>query len=203
MLKFNVSERIQKPIHKIMELPTLIRVTDIDEDAVGVFHEGMTAALAGEQPVIPVLIDSFGGEVYSLMAMLDIIEAAKQSALVATVVTGKAMSAGAVLLAAGSPEYRYIGANATIMVHQAMAHVRGKVSDMENDVAEIKRGNTRALKTLDKYTGQATGYFAKTLRARGNTDWFMSPREAITQGLADQIGTPTYMVHVDVKYSFG
>ena len=80
------------PLIKEVELkksPIIIRVNDFNEDAAKKFQGEIAAAHNTGQKVIPVVIDSYGGEVYSLMSM---ISAIKNSELpIATIVEGKAM----------------------------------------------------------------------------------------------------------------
>ena len=75
--------------------PVIIRVNKFDEKSAQEFSEKMSDAHNTGQPVIPIVIDSYGGQVYSLMAMISEIEHAELP--VATIVEGKAMSCGAIL----------------------------------------------------------------------------------------------------------
>ena len=76
--------------------PIIIRVNKFNEKAALEFATKVAVAHSTGQKVIPVVIDSYGGEVYSLMSMISSIESSELP--VATIVEGKAMSCGAVLL---------------------------------------------------------------------------------------------------------
>ena len=90
------------PLIKEIELrksPVIIRVNKFDEDAAKKFSDEIALAHNTGQKIIPVVIDSYGGQVYSLMSM---ISAIKNSEIpVATIVEGKAMSCGAILFSFG------------------------------------------------------------------------------------------------------
>ena len=202
MIKFDVSPRIKRPVAEFLEMPRIARITDVNEEAVGHVREVFAEAMACDQPVIPLIIDSNGGEATAMLAIIDIIEQAKETALVATIVDGKAMSAGAVILAHGSDGYRFIGPNATVMVHQVMAGYEGKHSDFQLEAGNIKKMNTRVLNMLDKATGKKRGDWAKKIKASGNADLYFSSYEAVRQGIGDKVRLPTYGVFVDVKFSF-
>ena len=86
------------PLLKEVELrkpPIIVKVNKFTEDSSKKFHQEMAAAHNSGQKVIPIVIDSYGGQVYSLMSMISAIQAAELP--VATIVEGKAMSCGAVL----------------------------------------------------------------------------------------------------------
>ena len=91
--KINVS-----PLIKEIELrknPVISRVNEFNEEAAKKFSAEIAQAHSTGQKVIPVIIDSYGGQVYSLMSMISAIKHAELP--VATIVEGKAMSCGAIL----------------------------------------------------------------------------------------------------------
>ena len=89
----NVSSLIKEV--ELRKSPVIIRVNKFDEDAAKKFDEQISLAHNTGQKVIPVVIDSYGGQVYSLMSMISAIKHADLP--IATIVEGKAMSCGAVL----------------------------------------------------------------------------------------------------------
>ena len=61
------------PLVRELELkhnPMIIRVNKFDEDSAKKFSQDIAAAHNSGQKVIPVVIDSYGGQVYSLMSMI-------------------------------------------------------------------------------------------------------------------------------------
>jgi membrane-bound ClpP family serine protease len=54
----------------IDDLPITIRVRKFDEPSAKEFSNLMNKAQNSGQPVVPVIIDSYGGQVYSLMSMI-------------------------------------------------------------------------------------------------------------------------------------
>ena len=83
--------------------PVIIRVNKFDEKAAQDFNSKMASAQSTGQKVVPVVIDSYGGQVYSLMSMISAIKSSEIP--VATIVEGKAMSCGAVLLSFGEQRH--------------------------------------------------------------------------------------------------
>lgn len=139
-------------------------------------------------PIIPILIDSFGGEVYSLLAMLDIIASSDRP--VATIALGKAMSCGSILLACGHKGLRFIGPNSTVMIHDVGSVSFGKIEDLKADVGEAERLNIKIFNLLNEKCGKKPGYFQKLVAEKKHANWYLSAEEVLKHGLVDKIGIP-------------
>ena len=128
------------PLLKDFELkhqPVIIRVNKFDEKAAQDFNNKMAAAQSTGQKVVPVIIDSYGGQVYSLMSMISAIKSSEIP--VATIVEGKAMSCGAVLLSFGEQGMRFADPDATVMIHDVSSGGYGKIEELKADVKEAER----------------------------------------------------------------
>ena len=108
--------------------PVIITVNQFNEEETRKFAEMMCQAQNSGQKVIPIEIDSFGGEVYSLMSMIAMIKASKVP--VATIIQGKAMSCGAVLFSFGEDGLRFMDKDATVMIHDVSSMDWGKVEEL-------------------------------------------------------------------------
>lgn len=139
-------------------------------------------------PIIPVIIDSFGGEVYSLLAMLDIITTATKP--VATIALGKAMSCGSILLACGTEGLRFVGPNATVMIHDVATVSFGKIEELKSDVGEAERLNIKIFEMLNDRCNKPKGYFQKIVAEKKHTNWYLDSKEVLKHGLADHVGLP-------------
>ena len=128
--------------YELRHQPVIITVNEFNEKSAKEFTSKMSAAHNTGQKVIPIIIDSYGGEVYSLMKM---VSAIKNSDIpVATVVEGKAMSCGAVLFTFGEEGMRYMDPDATVMIHDVSSMAWGKIADLKADVAEAERLNEKS-----------------------------------------------------------
>jgi ATP-dependent Clp protease protease subunit len=157
--------------------PAIIRVNKFNEASAKEFAARIAQAQNTGQKVIPVVIDSYGGEVYSLMSMIASIKSSKLP--VATIVEGKAMSCGVILFSCGTKGYRYITEDATLMIHDVSSGARGKNS-------KILAGNSN----------KTEKWFEKKITKRGRSDWFLDPEKAIELGLADHVGMPKLQIKV-------
>ena len=151
------------------------------------------------QTVIPILIDSYGGSVYGC---LDMISNLKKSSLpVHTIITGKAMSAGAILFGMGKT--RWMSEHATIMLHDASMGTEGKTEEIKSDANELERLNKLIFKLVAQNCEQPEDYFEKIVHQKGHADWYLTSKEAKKHKLCTHIGIPELSVKVSVSYNFG
>jgi ATP-dependent Clp protease protease subunit len=181
-----------------IQAPMVIEVNDFTEDSSRKFEAQMNAAQQTGQTIIPIMIDSYGGGVYSLLRMVDVIQNSRVP--VATIVTGKAMSCGAVLYTMGKEGYRFAGKQATILIHDVSAGAEGKVPEMKVTVQEAERLNNLIFSLMAKNTGHPYDFFMKILKGKSNTDWFIPIDEAKSLNIVNKIGVPELKTRVDVKY---
>ena len=192
--KSNVDAKI-----KDMELkhsPVIIRVNKFNEDSAKEFSSRMSLAHNTGQKVIPVVIDSYGGQVYSLMSMISTI---KNSELpVATIVEGTAMSCGVILFSCGTPGYRFVTDEATLMIHDVSSGMVGKNEEIQASAKETARLNKKIYRILAKNCNKHKNYFLDEVKSRGQADWFLTAKKAKELGLADIVGMPKLRVNVYV-----
>ena len=191
------------PLVRELELkhnPIIIRVNKFDEEAAKEFSGKMALAHNTGQKVIPIVIDSYGGQVYSLMSMIGNIKAAELP--IATIIEGKAMSCGAILFSFGADGLRYMDKDATLMIHDVSSGAWGKNSEIQASADETKRLNEKIYKILADNTGKTAKWFHKKINKRGRADWFVEPSRAIEIGISDKIGVPTLDINVAVNIKF-
>ena len=177
--------------------PVIIRVNKFDEPAVKKFHQEMAQAHNTGQKVIPVVIDSYGGQVYSLMAMISAIKHAELP--VATIVEGKAMSCGAILFSFGDEGLRFMDPDATLMIHDVSSMEHGKVEEIKASAKETERLNTIVYTMMARNCGKKDDYFLKMVDKKKHADWFLDAEEAKKHKLANQLRVPSLNVEVNVE----
>lgn len=174
--------------------PVIIRVNKFNEDSAKKFAGEVAAAHNTGQSVIPVVIDSYGGQVYSLMSMIGSI---RDSDLpIATVIEGKAMSCGAILFSFGEEGRRFMDPNATLMIHDVSSMAWGKVEEVKVSAEETDRLNQTVYKMMAQNCGHEDEYFLEKVHDRGHADWFLDAAEAKSHNLANHLRIPT--IHIDI-----
>ncbi len=128
-------------------------------------------------------INSPGGSVSSTLAIYDTMQIL--SCDVTTYCVGLAASGGAVLLAGGTKDKRFILPHAKVMIHQPYGQVGGQVSDIEIQAEEILKTREVLNKLLAHHTGQGMEQIAKDT----DRDYYMTAGEAKEYGVVDEILT--------------
>lgn len=179
--------------------PMIIRVDGkINELSANRFEEEIFKAQRTGQNIIPVIINSYGGDVYALFQMIDAINKVKKKIPVATIIMGKAMSSGAALFSAGTEGMRYIAPNATIMIHEVSSSVSGKVNEIKSDAGETDRLNKLMLETISINIGKPRGYITHMVHTRAHADWYITAKQALKHNLANKIGIPDLVIKAKV-----
>lgn len=188
------------PLLKEVELrknPILIRVNKFDEESAKKFSDEVAIAHNTGQKVIPIIIDSYGGQVYSLMSMISAIKHAEIP--VATIIEGKAMSCGAVLFTFGDQGLRFMDPDATVMIHDVSSMDFGKVEELKAGALEASRLNDKIYTMMARNCGKKDDYFLKIADKKKHADWFLDAEEAKKHGLANQLRVPKLAITIDVS----
>lgn len=134
---------------------------------------------------IDLYINSIGGEESALVNIYDTIKMI--SAPVRTICIGKAYSAGAFLLAAGTKGHRHIFPHAKVMIHGIQCsfpiHGEGDPTNSQNYFNFLKGRNDIVLKLLAADTGQSL----EKLKQDCQRDVYLTAEQAIEYGIVDSI----------------
>jgi len=138
------------------------------------------------QKDIKIYINSEGGDVQCVSALYDVMQFIK--APVSTFAIGKAFSAAAVLLCAGTKGKRYSLPNTTIMIHQPWISgtAGGKAIDMEIEAKQLKEDKRVILEIIARHTGNTYEKVANDCEY----DFYLTSEQALKYGMIDAITTP-------------
>jgi ATP-dependent Clp protease, protease subunit len=100
---------------------------------------------------------------------------------VQTYAVGMAMSAGALILAAGAPGKRYVLPNSKVMIHQGSGGFRGTPADIQIAAKEILSLTRRYAELIAAHTSRDVEEVMRDI----DRDRFLGPDEAVAYGLAD------------------
>ena len=140
-----------------------------------------------EEKVKPIklIVSTNGGVAHEMFAIYDIMRMIKQVCEIETIGLGKVMSAGVVVLAAGTKGKRKIGKNCRVMIHPVNAASYGDLKDIENETREMKYLQKMYIHALIDNTNMKEAQIKRLLKKKVNI--YLSAEEAIKYGIADEI----------------
>ena len=183
------------------DLPVVIRVRSFTEAAAKEFSSLVSKAQNTGQPILPIIIDSYGGQVYSLMSMISDIKHCRIP--VATIVQGKAMSCGAILFSFGAEGKRYMDPDSTVMIHDVSSMAWGKVEEIKVSADETDRLNKKIYTMMAENCGHHKDYFLDIVHDKGHADWFIESDECKKHNLTNHLHVPQLKIETRVKFDFG
>lgn len=137
----------------------------------------------GKKQVEPIklIINSFGGEVYSGLALIDTIDSS--STPIYTICHGSAMSMALIVYTAG--HQRYASKNATFMYHETAYPVEGKIIHHRRELKEVERIEN----ICDSYLLSKTLFTKKQLSNIKKTqeEWYFNIETALELGVVNEI----------------
>jgi len=130
-------------------------------------------------------LSTHGGSASDMFAIYDVMRLVKKDCDITTIGVGKVMSAGVLLLAAGTRGKRKIGKNCRVMIHSVLGGNQGPLHDLENEMSEIRWTQERYIKALIEETKLTKTTIDKLLQKHVNI--YLSAEEAVKYGIADEV----------------
>jgi len=130
---------------------------------------------------IIMFVNTPGGEVYSWMAIYDVMQYVKCD--VSTICVGLAASMGSVILAGGTKGKRYALPHSKIMIHQPLGGAEGQASDIVIQAEEILKIKNMFIDLMAGHTGQKRDQVERDME---RNKW-MTADEAMKYGIIDKI----------------
>jgi len=131
------------------------------------------------------LISTNGGSASDMFAIYDVMREIRKECVISTHGLGKVMSAGVLLLAAGSKGHRKIGKHCRVMIHGVIAGNSGPMFNLENEMNEVRETQKRYIEALRAETKMTATQINKFLER--HVDIYLSAEEAVKLGIVDKI----------------
>ena len=133
---------------------------------------------------VSLYVNSPGGSAYAGMAIYDAMQHIRPD--VRTICFGMGMSAAAMIVAGGAPGKRFALPNAKLMIHQGSAGYRGTPADIDIAAREVLSTTRQMAEILARHTGRDVDRVLEDI----DRDRFMTPEEAVSYGLVDDVLRP-------------
>ncbi len=131
------------------------------------------------------VISTTGGNVDDMFAIYDTMRFCREEMEIHTFGLGKVMSAGVILLAAGTKGKRKIGKYCRIMIHSVIGGVGGPMHQMDHEMKEVRSIQETYIKALCEETNITQRQFRSLLKKKVNI--YLNAEEAVKYGIADII----------------
>ena len=182
-----------------LSLRTIGLIGDIDEEKAGEVIYGMLALKESgknepeeDKKSSKITYEPFnfylsthGGSASDMFAIYDVMRQIKKECPISTIGVGKVMSAGVLLLAAGTKGKRKIGKHCRVMMHSVLAGNEGPLHNLENEMNEIRWTQERYVNALIAETKLTKTTMNKLLDKHVNI--YLSAEEAVKYGIADEV----------------
>jgi ATP-dependent Clp endopeptidase proteolytic subunit ClpP len=134
---------------------------------------------------IEFFISTEGGNVQDMFSIYDCMRFIQQDCEIHTVGLGKVMSAGILLLAAGTKGKRKVGKYCRLMIHSIQGGQFGSIKELETDIREVRWYQEQFINAI----ANETKLDRKELKSifRRKTDTYFDAEQALEWGIADEI----------------
>ena len=147
-------------------------------------EEGKTEPITAYKP-FELIISTPGGTAVDMFSIYDMMRQIQDDCEIHTYGLGRVMSAGVILLAAGTKGKRKIGANCRVMIHSVIGGHHGSIENLENEMEEVRWIQQQYNKALCDET-HLTPKLLKRLLSK-NVNVYLTAQEAVDYGIADII----------------
>ena len=138
-----------------------------------------------EDKPIKFYISTYGGSADDMFGMYDIMRNIRETTEIHTVGLGKVMSAGVILLAAGTKGKREIGKNCRVMIHSVIGGNHGPLHNLLNEMEAVEQIQKMYIECLVAETNLSKKQLKDLLERKVNV--YLSAEEAVEYGIADII----------------
>lgn len=170
-----------------VEVPKMISLVGPldDENAADIIHAlSVLDKMGKEGEELTFTICTPGGDAYSMLAIYDLMCKVRQKMIIKTVGVGQIMSAGVLLLAAGTPGHRFIGKSAQVMMHTLKGTTHGHQFQLDAEMRQIKNMNETYNSVLSTESKMTLKKVRSIMSKR--SDYFLTAAKAVELGIADQ-----------------
>ena len=138
-----------------------------------------------EDKPIGFYVCTYGGSADDMFALYDVMRQVRETTEIHTIGMGKVMSAGVLLLAAGTKGKRKIGKYCRVMIHSVVGGSHGSLPNLANEMEAMQQIQKDYIEALCNETSMTKKDLKKLLERKVNV--YLSAEEAVELGIADII----------------
>ena len=134
---------------------------------------------------IKLYINTYGGSADEMFAIYDVMNFCKQHCDIQTIGLGKVMSAGTLLLSAGTKGKRFLGRHSRVMLHAVNGGHVGELHNLQNEMEQMAGLQESYIQAMSDETSMTKRQIQTLINRKVNV--YLSSDEAIEKGLADEV----------------
>ena len=134
---------------------------------------------------IEIVVSTNGGNADDMFAIYDAMRYIREEVEIETFGLGKVMSAGTLILAAGTKGKRKIGKHCRVMIHSVIGGSVGPMHQLDNEMKEVKAIQESYIKAICEETNLTERKLRALLKKKVNI--YLTAEEAVKHGFADII----------------
>ena len=167
------------------DIRTIALFDDLEQEVAAEIVVGMMLMVKRGRDPIDFWMSTYGGSADDMFSIYDMMNLVKETCEIHTYALGKVMSAGVLLLAAGTKGKRKIGKNCRIMIHSCNAGNVGDIHNLQNEMDAISDLQDKFISALVSETSLTKRQLKKLLDRKVNV--YLTAQEAIEYGIVDEI----------------
>ena len=175
----------QEPDLRLIGLFTEVMDEKVAELVHAVLYLDEVNKIRKEEKPIGFYVCTYGGSADDMFALYDVMRQVRETTEIHTVGMGKVMSAGVLLLAAGTKGKRKIGKYCRVMIHSVVGGSHGSLPNLANEMEAMQQIQKDYIEALCNETSMTKKDLKKLLERKVNV--YLSAEEAVELGIADII----------------
>ena len=134
---------------------------------------------------IKIYINTYGGSADEMFAIYDVMNWCKELCDVQTIGLGKVMSAGTLILAAGTKGKRYLSSHCRVMMHSVNGGHVGELHNLQNEMEQMAGLQDSYIQAMSCETSMTKKQLQSLINKKINI--YLDAEETIAKGLADEV----------------
>ena len=134
---------------------------------------------------IKIYVNTYGGSADEMFAIYDTMNWCKQFCDIQTIGLGKVMSAGTLILAAGTKGKRFISPHCRVMIHSVNGGHIGELHNLKNELEQMADLQDKYIQSLSSETKMTKRQIESLINKKINI--YLNAEETVEKGLADEV----------------
>ena len=134
---------------------------------------------------IKIYVNTYGGSADEMFAIYDTMNWCKQFCDIQTIGLGKVMSAGTLILAAGTKGKRFISPHCRVMIHSVNGGHIGELHNLKNELEQMADLQDKYIQSLSSETKMTKRQIQSLINKKINI--YLNADETVEKGLADEV----------------